>query len=55
MVRALYREVSKALPVVRLATHKLCVSVDTVIGVELLATTIADNTHVFSAAKFGAG
>ena len=34
-------EVAKAPPVVKLATHKLCVSVDTVVGVELLAKTIA--------------
>ena len=34
-------EVAKALPVVRLATHKLIVSVDAVVGVELLATTLA--------------
>ena len=32
----------KNLPVVRLATHKLIVSVDAVVGVELLATTLAD-------------
>ena len=31
----------KTLPVVRLATHKLIVSVDAVVGVELLATTLA--------------
>ena len=31
-------EVAKSLPVVRLATHKLIVSVDAVVGVELLAT-----------------
>ena len=34
-------EVAKSLPVVRLATHKLIVSVDAVLGVELLATTLA--------------
>ena len=34
-------EVAKTLPVVRLATHKLIVSVDAVLGVELLATTLA--------------
>ena len=36
-----HREVAKTLPVVRLATHKLIVSVDVVVGVELLATTLA--------------
>ena len=34
-------EVSKTLPVVWLATHKLIVSVDAVVGVERLATTLA--------------
>ena len=34
-------EVAKSLPVVRLATHKLTVYVDAVLGVELLATTLA--------------
>ena len=37
-----HREVAKTLPVVRLATHKLIVSVDAVVGLELLATTFAD-------------
>ena len=32
---------AKTLPVVSLATHKLIVSVDAVVGVELLATTLA--------------
>ena len=32
---------NKTLPVVRLATHKRIVSVDAVVGVELLATTLA--------------
>ena len=36
-------EVAKALHVVRLATHKLLVYVDDVVGLELLATTLADN------------
>ena len=36
-------EVTKALPVVMLATKKLLVSVDAVIGLELIATTLADN------------
>ena len=43
VVRAPHEEDAKALPVVRLATHKLCVSVDTVVGAALLAKTIADN------------
>ena len=34
-------EVAKALHVVRLTTHKLIVSGDAVVGVELLATTLA--------------
>ena len=34
-------EVAKTLPVVGLAPHKLIVSVDAVVGVELLATTLA--------------
>ena len=36
-----HEEVGKTLPVVRLATNKLIVSVDAVVGVELLATTLA--------------
>ena len=32
---------AKTLPVVRLATHKLIVSDDAVVGVELLATTLS--------------
>ena len=35
-------EGEKALPVVRLATKKLLVSVDAVVGLELLVTTLAD-------------
>ena len=38
---ARHGEIAKALPVVRLATHKLFVSVDAVVRVELLATTLA--------------
>ena len=34
-------EVAKILPVLRLATHKLIVSADAVVGVTLLATTLA--------------
>ena len=35
-------KVAKALHVVRLAKHKLLVTVDAVVGLELLATTLAD-------------
>ena len=42
VVLAPHGEVAKALPVVRLATKKLLVSVDAVVGLELLATTLAD-------------
>ena len=35
-------EVAKALPLVRLATKKFLVSVDTVVGLEILATTLTD-------------
>jgi hypothetical protein len=41
VVLAPLRVVPYTLPVVRLATHKLIVSVDAVVGVELLATTFA--------------
>ena len=41
VVLAPYGEVPKNLPAVRLATHKLIVSLDAVVGVELLATTLA--------------
>ena len=40
VVLAPHGEVAKTLPVVRLATHKLIESVDAVVGVELLATTV---------------
>ena len=40
VVLAPHGEVAKTLPVLRLATHKLVVSVDAVVGVELLATTL---------------
>ena len=43
MVLAPHGKVAKALPLVRLATQKLLVSVDDVVGLELLATTLADN------------
>ena len=55
VVLALHGEVAKALPVVRLATHKLLVSVDDVVGLELLATTLAEKTHGHCAAKVCAG
>ena len=42
VVPAPHGEVAKTLPVVRLATHKLVVSLDAVVGVKLFATTIAD-------------
>ena len=42
VVLAPHGEVAKALSVVRLATHKLLVSVDDVVGIELLAATLAD-------------
>ena len=35
-------EVAKAFPVARIATHKLIVSVDAIVGLELLAPTLAD-------------
>ena len=41
VVLAPHGEVAKTFPVVRLATHKLIVSVDAVVGVELLAKTLA--------------
>ena len=41
VVLASHGEVSQTLPVVRLATHKLIVSIDAVVGVVLLATTLA--------------
>ena len=40
-VLARHGEIAKAFPLVRLATHKLLESVDDVVGLELLATTIA--------------
>ena len=41
VVLAPHGEVAETLPVVRIATHKLFVSVDAVVGVELLGTTLA--------------
>ena len=55
VVLAPHREVAKTLPAVRLATHKLIVSVDAVVGVELLAKTLAGKTHGHCAAKLCAG
>ena len=49
---ALHREVEKVLPVVRLATHKLFVSVDGVVGVEFLATILADKHMATMLPKF---
>ena len=40
-VLAPYGDVAKARAVVRLATHKLIMSVDDAVGLELLATTLA--------------
>ena len=45
-------EVAKALPVVRLATQKLFVSVDDVVGLELLATALADKQMATMLPKF---
>ena len=42
VVLAPHGEVAKALPLARLVTHKLIVSVDAIVGLELLATTLAD-------------
>ena len=47
-------EVTKALPVVRHVTHGLFVCVDDVVGLELLATTLAYK-HSRCAAKVCAG
>ena len=41
VVHAPHGEVAENLPVVRLGNHKLIVSVDAVVGVELLATILA--------------
>ena len=42
VVLAPHEDVTKTCSVVRLATHKIIVSVDAVVGVELLAKTLAD-------------
>ena len=52
VVLATHGEVAKALPVVRLATHRLLVSVDGVVGLELLATTVADKHMATMLPKF---
>ena len=52
VVLAPYGEVAKNLPLVRLATHKLLVSVDAVLGVELLATTPAGKHIAFLLQNF---
>ena len=41
VVLAPHGEVAKTIPMVRLATHKLIVAVDAVVGVELFSTTLA--------------
>ena len=41
VVLAPHGEVAETLPVVRLVTHKLILSVDAVVGDELLATTLS--------------
>ena len=48
VVLAPHGEEAKALPVVRLATHKCLVPVDAAVGLELLATTSAF-THISTA------
>ena len=47
VVLAPHGEVAKTLPAVRLATHKLIVSVDAVVGVKLLDTTLAGKPPLF--------
>ena len=44
VVLALHGEVAKTLPVVRLATHKLIVSVDAVLGLNFLQQHLQANT-----------
>ena len=55
VVLAPHREVAKTLPVLRLAKHKLIVSVDAVVGVELLAKNPCRQTHSQCAATSCAG
>ena len=52
VVLAPHGEVVKALHVVRLTTPKLLVSVDDVVGLELLATTLADKHMATVLPKF---
>ena len=52
LVLAPHGEVAKALPVVRLARHNLLVSVDAVVGLELLATNLADKHMATVLPKF---
>ena len=52
VVLTLHGEVAKALLVVRLATHKLLVSVDDVVGLELLVTTHAEKHMATVLPKF---
>ena len=52
VVLAQHGEVAKALPVVKLTTHKLLVSVDAVVDLELLATTLADKHMATGLPKF---
>ena len=52
VVIAPHGDVSKALPVVRLAINKGLVSVDDVVGLELLATTLADKHMATLLPKF---
>ena len=52
VVLAPHGEVARALPVVRLATHKLLVSADDVVGLELLATTLTDKPVATVLQKF---
>ena len=47
VVLATHGEVAKAFFVARLATHKLLVSVDAILGLEMFATTLADK-HIFN-------
>ena len=52
VVLAPYGEVPKNLPVMRCATYKFIVSVDAVVGVELLATTLAGKHNVAVLSNF---
>ena len=52
VVLAPHGEVAKTVPVMRLATRKLIVSVDAVVEVELLATTLAGKNMATVLPKF---